>query len=92
MSTKRLFQNTEEFGIVKVSFERNTIGGNIAKEQKVYWIATQDFLYFFKGQDVRVPGLVRAHAIVTEYGDAINTVDVKFYIFNPYRYVKKVKG
>ena len=41
---------------------------------------------------MRVPGLVRAHAIVTEYGDAINTVDVKFYIFSPYRYVKKVKG
>ena len=48
----------------------------------------QDFLPFFQGQDVRVPGLVRTYAIVTEYGDASNTIDVKFYVFNPYNYGK----
>lgn len=49
----------------------------------------QDFLPFFQGQDVRVPGLVRTYAIVTEYGDASNTIDVKFYVFNPYNYGKE---
>ena len=31
-----------------------------------------------------------AYAIVTEYGDTCNTVDVKFYMFSPYNYGKDV--
>ena len=33
---------------------------------------------------------VSAYAIVTEYGDTCNTVDVKFYMFSPYNYGKDV--
>ena len=31
-----------------------------------------------------------AYAIVTEYEDTCNTVDVKFYMFSPYNYGKDV--
>ena len=50
----------------------------------------RDFLPFFAGQNVRRPGSISTYAVVTEYGDSCNTVDVRYYTFNPYSYGKEI--
>ena len=50
----------------------------------------KDFLPFFAGQNVRRPGSVSVYAVVTEYHDSCNIVDVRYYTFNPYNYGKEI--
>ena len=50
----------------------------------------RDFLPFFAGQNVRRPGSVSTYAVVTEYHDSCDIVDVRYYTFNPYSYGKEI--